>query len=301
MRRSVIRPIKLTGLKLKELNDGGAHLDFRFVKIPENEVGELAAQFNRFMETLSMMMEEIYKSCEVSADYGLQLDESLMLNRKSAKSLLSTADSLKGYLDDLGKTMEISTGTALRVEEQALKNEEISEYQNRAFGLGLQEMIGIINDSSELKVRAQDTLSGAEALRKDACAGMDVIRRLANLIDGIVSSTEKVLSINDVINDVSDKTAVLGINAAVEASRAGVNGLGFKVVAGEINKLAAQVKGNADQISRNLNDAIKSIKDLKTESIKGMDGFLKIENSLSVCMRLLRKWFRNCLNRRKEV
>lgn len=52
----------------------------------------------------------------------------------------------------------------------------------------------------------------------------------------------------DFIKNVADQTKILGINASIEAARAGDHGRGFKVVAEEIRKLSDHSKGNADRI-----------------------------------------------------
>lgn len=57
------------------------------------------------------------------------------------------------------------------------------------------------------------------------------------------------------ITDLADKTNILAINASIEAARAGEYGKGFRVIAGEVQKLAKQSKS----ISENINTSILKV------------------------------------------
>lgn len=72
------------------------------------------------------------------------------------------------------------------------------------------------------------------------------------------------------INNVSRQTNLLGLNAAIEASRAGELGRGFSVVAAEIRKLSVSSTTSITQI----NEILSSIKD----SVK------RVENNIEISM-----------------
>lgn len=73
-----------------------------------------------------------------------------------------------------------------------------------------------------------------------------------------------------IINDITETTNILALNASIEAARAGAAGKGFAVVAGEIRKHAGTTKGTIEQTSANIKTLISKIDELsgKMDAIK---------------------------------
>ncbi len=88
------------------------------------------------------------------------------------------------------------------------------------------------------KASLSSLASGSEALERmdySIANFLDVYRRLADAIDRIQGTLTS-------IDEISELTNLLSMNAAIEAARAGVNGKGFKVVADEVKRLAGTSK-----------------------------------------------------------
>lgn len=89
-------------------------------------------------------------------------------------------------------------------------------------------------------------------------------------INEITDLSQEINEVSSFIKEIADETKMLGLNAAIEAARAGDVGRGFGVVAEEIRKLSEQSKSTVPKIQK-LTDKIK---DKVTESNDKSQGSL---------------------------
>ena len=64
------------------------------------------------------------------------------------------------------------------------------------------------------------------------------VQSTAKTIKTLGDRSLEINAIVELINDISQRTNILSLNAAIEASKAGEQGKGFSIVADEIRKLA---------------------------------------------------------------
>ncbi len=106
-------------------------------------------------------------------------------------------------------------------------------------------------------------------------ATMESIRKAA---DGVSGVGEMI----GVIQDVSDRTNLLAMNAAIQAAHAGNAGKGFAVVAGEVRKLAETTGGNVRDIASSLGSIIEQIKASDAMTVRTGNGIKEISRDVGV-------------------
>lgn len=96
-------------------------------------------------------------------------------------------------------------------------------------------------------------------------------QKLNQEISAIHQTAGEIISVLEYIRSIADQTKMLGLNAAIEAARAGDAGRGFGVVAEEIRKLSETSKDTANRIGA----LTKTIEDKITIAIKGSEVTLR--------------------------
>lgn len=104
-------------------------------------------------------------------------------------------------------------------------------------------------------------------------------KALAGLFGDLQGKTRKVAGITGSIQDVSDRTGILAINASIEAARAGTVGKGFRVIANEVRNLAVQTGEFAKQIESSIGEFEETVEKINRQMNEFVDLFSRFKVS----------------------
>lgn len=151
------------------------------------------------------------------------------------RSLTASAENVSGASIDIASFADDLAG---RTVENAASLEETAA--------AVTELSATARSTSELAHQARSVMDEAQ---REAERSKLTVEDAVGTMGKIESSSDEVLRIVDLIEDIAFQTNLLALNAGVEAARAGEQGRGFAVVATEVRALAARSSEAATEIN----------------------------------------------------
>lgn len=217
-------------------------------------------------------------------------DEIAYMNRSMDGFIGGMRGTIRGLKDVASKLITDSKTTQDAAEslEKAANEQSVSMDQIRE---NIQNMADAVTDVAENATTLAQTVSDLvtsenqveevmKALVKKANDGQTDMSAVADSMDNIVvsmnemddavkavdSAATEITKIVDLIDEISDQTELLSLNASIEAARAGEAGKGFAVVASEIGGLATDSANDTKQISDIVSKMSTRVKDLSEKA-----------------------------------
>ncbi len=216
----IARPLRQMVGMLDDIAKGDGDLTVRLQVDRADELGQIAAGFNTFLNKLQNMIRDVVTSVQkVSDSSEYTADIAIRTNQGVQRQMAE--------IDQVATAVQEMSATAQDVARNATQAAEAASHADRS-----------ANDGKRI---VQDTSAAIVALAGE-------IGRAVGVVQSLAKDSENINAILVAIRGIAEQTNLLALNAAIEAARAGEQGRGFAVVADEVRNLAQKTQQATEEI-----------------------------------------------------
>ena len=220
--RGLVRPIRQVTAALVQIGGGAGDLSHRLDDARQDELGDLARGFNRFLDSQRGLIGEVLRTTE-----------------RLHQSVEQVTQVVDNTAERSGRQQEMTEMVATAVHEMGLTVQDIAQNAGSAAHASQSAR----DEALQAREVVRCSIHNIEGMSGEIGRAAEAVTQLADE----VASIDEVLA---VIRSISEQTNLLALNAAIEAARAGEMGRGFAVVADEVRTLARRTQVSTDEVQQ---------------------------------------------------
>ncbi|QXM06193.1 methyl-accepting chemotaxis protein [Crassaminicella indica] len=207
-----------------------------------DEIGILTEAISNMLNHLREQTKEIIHVANVLASSVSEITVSLTQVTSGAAETSSAVSETTATVEEVKQTVHISNEKTKNVSNSAKQSLEISKVGNQA---------------------TEATLEGMKIINNQ-------MQEIAGSIIALSEQSQNISELIESVDNISEQSNILAVNASIEAAKAGEHGKGFSIVAQEIRNLAEQSKQATKQVRNILKDIQKAANTAVMTTEKGI-------------------------------
>ncbi len=249
--KQIVAPLKKIQLFAEKLSEG--NLTIAVDVKQRNEIGQTAEALRIAQKNMRGLLQGITDVSD-GINNALRSFDTAFDNMKESISQVSVA------VDSIAENV---TTQAASTDEA---NDNVNTMGDKINRTGT-EVTNLNDNAGEMNRISEQSMDTLVRLIEVNNKTRESISAMAEQTASTHKSVEQIHMAANLINEISDQTSLLALNASIEAARAGEAGRGFAVVADEIGKLANQSAVSVDEISK----TVEELQDNATKSVQVMN------------------------------